>query len=225
MQEIIVGAITVGQSPRTDVVPEMQTLLPSHVKIMEAGALDGMTRTAIEAMPCDQDDYILVSRLNDGSSVRFAESQIIPKLQKKITFLENQGAAYNVFICTGEFNHKFETKVPLLFPEQILLANVKPLLYHGKLGVITPLPEQQEQCRKKWSSIAKNIELSSGSPYGDMSAIATAATELQDKELDLIVLDCIGYDQTMKRMVREITGKPVMIARSMIARVLAEILS
>ena len=222
--KIKVGAITVGQSPRVDVVPEMQELLPSHVEIVEAGALDGMTRQEIEALPISDDDYILVSRLADGTSVRFAESQILPKLQQKINMLEAMGAVYNVVICTGEFEHKFETAVPLLFPEKILVSNVKPLLYRGRLGVVTPLPEQMEQCRSKWSGIADDILTVSASPYGDISEIESAVTELRRKNLDLIVLDCIGYDTAMKTAVKKITGVPVMIARSMIARVLSEIL-
>ncbi|MGL6201490.1 MAG: AroM family protein [Lachnospiraceae bacterium] len=227
MEKIKIGAITVGQAPRVDVVPEMQELLPPHIEIVEAGALDGMTREEIESMPSSKEDYILVSRLMDGSSVRMAEAQIIPKLQEKIKMLEDMGAVYNLLLCTGEFLHQFETRVPLLFPERILIANVKPLLYRGRLGVITPLKEQQAQSRKKWSGIAQDITMVSASPYGDIKTLKAAAMELKEKEaaLDLIVLDCIGYDTEMKRAVREITGAPVMIARSMIARVIAEILS
>ena len=37
-----VGLITVGQSPRSDVVPDMAAILGGDVEILEAGALDGL---------------------------------------------------------------------------------------------------------------------------------------------------------------------------------------
>lgn len=225
MKKIKIGAITIGQSPRVDVVPEMQELLPHNAEIVEAGALDGMTRAEIESMPGSEDDYLLVSRLKDGSSVRMTEAQIIPKLQEKIKMLEDRGTVYNLLLCTGEFVHRLETRVPLLFPERILIANVEPLLYRGKLGVITPLKEQQDQSWKKWSQIAPEITMTSASPYDGNETLKAAARELKAAAPDLIVLDCIGYDTEMKKTVREIAGVPVMIARSMIARVLAEILA
>jgi hypothetical protein len=39
-----VGLITVGQAPRSDVVPDMAAILGRDVEIVEAGALDGLTR-------------------------------------------------------------------------------------------------------------------------------------------------------------------------------------
>ena len=38
-----IGMITIGQSPRIDIVPEMREVLGADVEILEAGALDGLT--------------------------------------------------------------------------------------------------------------------------------------------------------------------------------------
>ena len=43
--------------------------------------------------------------------------------------------------------------------------------------------------------------------------------------IDIIVMDCIGYNQDMKSKVSMGTGKPVVLARTMIARVLGEMLN
>jgi protein AroM len=37
-------------------------------------------------------------------------------------------------------------------------------------------------------------------------------------------MDCIGYTLAMKQAVKEITGVPVILARSVVARMLAELL-
>ena len=47
---------------------------------------------------------------------------------------------------------------------------------------------------------------------------------LKEMDVDLIVMDCIGYDMAMKKKVVEITTKPVVLARTIVARVVGEIL-
>ena len=49
MSKARIGMVTVGQAPRTDVVPDMATLLPD-VEIVQAGALDGLDRAAIATL-------------------------------------------------------------------------------------------------------------------------------------------------------------------------------
>ncbi|WP_255226527.1 AroM family protein [Lutispora saccharofermentans] len=44
-------------------------------------------------------------------------------------------------------------------------------------------------------------------------------------DIDVIMMDCIGYNQDMKSKVSMGTGKPVVLARTMIARVLGEMLN
>ena len=98
-----VGLITVGQSPRSDVVPDMAAILGGDVEIVEAGALDGLTRAEMEPLAPEGDDEILVTRLADGSSVFVGKSKMITRIEAKIAALEDRGVALNVLLCTGEF--------------------------------------------------------------------------------------------------------------------------
>ena len=100
---IKIGAITVGQSPRTDLTPEMLPILGDSISLIQMGGLDGLTRKEIEAFVPAADDHVLVSRLTDGSSVTFGESHILSRLQDCIGALENDGVSMIVFLCTGEF--------------------------------------------------------------------------------------------------------------------------
>ena len=43
MMEKRIGIITIGQSPRTAVVPEMAAFFGDGVEVLERGALDGLT--------------------------------------------------------------------------------------------------------------------------------------------------------------------------------------
>ena len=37
------GVITIGQSPRDDVIPEMVEFIGKDIEVLQAGALDGLT--------------------------------------------------------------------------------------------------------------------------------------------------------------------------------------
>ena len=68
-----IGAVTIGQSPRVDVTKDIMGIFGSSVELIQAGGLDGLTKEEIKAFAPEKDDYVLVSRLTDGSSVTFAD--------------------------------------------------------------------------------------------------------------------------------------------------------
>ena len=65
------GAITVGQSPRTDVTDDIMGIFQGKVEILERGALDGLTVEDIDKLAPDAGEYVLVSRMRDGSQGSF----------------------------------------------------------------------------------------------------------------------------------------------------------
>ena len=64
-----IGAVTIGQSPRTDVMADMKAILGEEVEVLEAGALDGISMEEIKQMEPAKGDYVLVSRLQNGWSI------------------------------------------------------------------------------------------------------------------------------------------------------------
>ena len=44
MRRKIIGAVTIGQAPRVDIMPELMEILGPGIEIKEAGALDGLLR-------------------------------------------------------------------------------------------------------------------------------------------------------------------------------------
>ena len=145
MVKMKVGAITIGQSPRADVVQELLPLMGEQVELIQAGALDGLTREDIQAFAPGPEDYTLISRLRDGSSVMFAERHILPQLQQCIDRLEEQGVNLILFLCTGDFPAVFHSKVPLIFPCKVLNGLVSALSNRGKIAVVVPTPQHVEQ--------------------------------------------------------------------------------
>ncbi|MEY8353134.1 AroM family protein [Lachnospiraceae bacterium 54-53] len=218
-----IGAITVGQSPRTDVTADIMHIFNSRTKILEKGGLDGLTREQIEEFRPEKGDYVLVSRLNDGTSVTFAERHIIPRLEQAIEELEEQGAAFIMMFCTGKFPDTLKAGVPLIYPCELLDRLVPLLTADSSVLVVTPSPLQIAQSEEKWSKIVKTVRVVSASPYGEWKELEETARRIGDTEADLIILDCIGYSQEMKKLFAAETGKPVILPRTLLARLVSEL--
>ena len=167
---------------------------------------------------------MLVSRLNDGSSVTFAERYILPRLQEAIDRMEEDGCRLIMVFCTGSFPETLSAKnIPLIYPCEILDRLVPLMSKKSNIICMTPSPLQLEQTENKWKNYVKQVKSIAASPYGDWESLEKAADEAKEMDADLIVLDCIGYTQKMKDMFAEKTGKMVVLPRTLLARVVSEL--
>lgn len=217
------GAITVGQSPRADVTDDIMGIFNGKLELIERGALDGLTLAEVALLKPEEGDYVLVSRMRDGTQVFFAEEKILPRIQECIHQLEQEGVQMILFFCTGEFAYPFESCVPCVYPGKLITSLVPALCGDEPLIVITPLPEQVEQTRNKWRKIVPDVTAVAASPYGDMAAIEKAGEVIRTMTGSLVIMDCIGYSQAMKKIVARKTGKKVILSRTMAARVISEL--
>jgi len=217
------GSITIGQAPREDVMVDLLPILGDGFEVCQAGALDGLTAEEIEAFRPEEGDHVLISKLRDGSSVVFAERHILPRLQRCIHDLEAEGVEAILFLCTGQFP-EFQHSVPLVFPCEVLNGVVPALANRSRIAAITPKPEQREQCEQKWKGSVSSVQVAVASPYGDPEELDRAAQEVSAMDVDLVVLDCIGYTRAMKEQVRRVSGKRVILSRTLAARAVLELL-
>lgn len=220
-----IGAITVGQSPRTDLMPDMEKILMDSIEVIQMGGLDGLSREEIETFtPNRPEDHVLVSRLCDGTSVTFGESHVLPRMQKCIYELEAQGVSLILFLCTGEFPDNFDSRVPLIFPNSILNAVVPAAMPGCRLAVFTPSPDQTEQVTAKWLRAgADTVAVLPVSPYNGLEPVLEAASQIRGDDIDMIVMDCIGYTVEMKEKIYAMIGKPVVLPRTLVARMINEL--
>ena len=79
-----IGVITIGQSPKTDILPDMMMILGKDYEIAEAGALDDYTLEEIQKLECDADEKLLVTRMRDGTEVKIPDEFVEPLIQKRI---------------------------------------------------------------------------------------------------------------------------------------------
>jgi protein AroM len=218
-----IGAITIGQSPRVDVVPEMTEVLGPSVEVVEGGALDGLSAAEVAALAPRDGDYVLVTRMRDGSSVKLAEHQILPRMQDQVDRLVGEGVEAVALLCTGEFP-AFRSPRLMLEPQRLLHHFVAGVAGGRRLGVVVPIPEQIGQGTRRWEGVTDAVRVEAGSPYADIAELERAVGALREWRPDLVVLDCMGFDGAMKARAAAIAGVPVILPRTVLARTLAELL-
>jgi protein AroM len=220
-----VGLITVGQAPRSDVVPDMAAMLGADVDILEAGALDGLSRERIATLAPEGDDEILVTRLADATSVFVGKSHVIPLVEARIAALEDRGAELNVLLCTGAFP-KLRARKPMLEPQQLLLGLLRAMTFPGKLGVLTPSERHVPQTAERWRKSGFDPVVAPLSPYEeeDAAAVRRASETLRAGGAGIVVMDCIGFKRKTRDEVAHLTGAPTLVANLLVARVAAELL-
>ena len=224
MDVMRVGMVTIGQSPRIDLVPEIKKLIPIGIEVIEKGALDGLSLKEVEKFEPDEDDVCFVTRMRDGTEVTIGRSHILPRLQERIYELDQEGVEVIALLCSGE-QPRFQSESPLIRPVELQAGVLSSISIKNKLGVMVPLERQIGSCIETFQRLGFRTVAVAASPYKhDEKGIVEAAEELTG-QIDLIFMNCMGYTLEMKRKVKEITGKPVILVRSLLARMLGELLS
>lgn len=220
---IRIGFLTIGQSPRVDVTRDFVGALGGKVEIVERGALDGMSREDVEEKLRPEPNHtIYTSRMRDGSQVIMSKEKIIPMLQEKISELEKL-VDMIVILCSGEFP-EFTCKKPIVYPEKLLKSYAEGVKVEGRVGVLIPLPEQVSYAEEKWSTYYKDLIVKPISPYSSLEREFYKVGEvLSRSNVEMTIMDCIGYTLKHKMIVREVTGKPVISTRGVVLRALEEI--
>ncbi len=216
-----VGFLTIGQSPRTDIFKDIEPILRREgVDFIECGALDNLSRSQIDSLrPESEKDYILVTKLLDGTEVKVSRSKIVKRIQECIYKLENQVEAIGLF-CTGEFP-EFKSKKLLVEPSILLKKVVEALSTNISITLLIPSAEQEKEMRDKWNEIAVTNVIPI-SPY------TSTPKEFEEKLSEvnagqLVIMDCFGYTIEMKKITRRLLKRPVILPRTLLASVMREI--
>ncbi len=217
-----IGMLTIGQAPRGDILPPLMEILGDGFEIVEAGALDDVTSEEIDQIEFEPDDYLLVSRMRDGTEVMITKRFILPRLQEKLRRLEEQGVGLTVIMCTGRFP-KFESKGLVVTPQEILKGILEATLKRGRLGVVYPAEEQMHMAETTFGREGVEVYADFLSPYKGESDVEALADRLADQDLDLILLNCFGFSSNVKATVAERTSRPVILSNTLVARVLKEL--
>jgi protein AroM len=221
----VLAALTIGQAPRTDIMGDIAALLPPHVEVREYGALDDLTLEQIEAaVTFEEGDEVLVSRMRDGRQAHLTQRFVNPLVQAKIKQAEAEGADAVALFCTGVFP-PLEHERLFLEPQPLLHAVVRALAGGRRVGVLVPMPDQVEQAYEFWGASGVDVFVASASPYLDFAEVERAGLQFAGRDLAFLVCDCMGFSAAMRQALQRTSGLPVVLPRTLAARVLCELLA
>jgi protein AroM len=219
-----IGIITIGQSPRSDVVPEMTAFFGEGVEVLERGALDGLNLEQVRAYEPDAGMTHLCTCMRDGSEVVVAKEKLLPKIQEAIDDLNREPVSLILLLCVGEFP-QFRSARLVVEPQKIVDHCIAGLIGAShRLGIVIPIAEQEDWVRETFSMLTPSITVTVASPYGGQNEVPAAAAVLKEAACDLIVMYCMGFNRQLTRPIREITAKPVIVSSTIVARTIAELL-
>jgi len=212
--------LTIGQTPRSDLVPELVSWLPPSTAVREVGVLDGLSGDAVAAHFPGASEPRLVTRMADGSQVVVRKAWMAARLQEVLDALGPDPRVLTVLLCTGEFP---DLRGPGFF------LDAQHLVDHGvaatcggvsRIGLLLPLEEQADDFH--WSpGPGQELRVTHASPYAE-DRFAAAGAELA--QCDVVVMHCMGYTEPQRRQVAEASGRPVLLARRIVASAVAQLL-
>lgn len=223
-----IGFATIAEAPRDDVVPWIRQILPPDINIVERGNLNGLTPSEIQALGPDDGEVGIVARLKSGGETLLSHKKIFPRMQRIVDELVNDdGADLVVVLCGADWSDIKSSKL-VVNPGRVFPGVVSALAHGRRLGIIKPSAGQVEKERERYQTLGIDAVVTSASPYGGPARLdlaRQAAEMLRDAECDLIWMTCIGMDVAMRDVVAEITGKPIILARSILGRVIGELVT
>ena len=212
--------VTIGQSPRDDLVPEMRSWIGEGLDIVERGLLDGMTRKQIESGKARGRQSRLVTRVRDGSEIVLGKPWVRDRLRELLMELEAEPFRFVVLLCTGRFPG-LRSRQLLLEAQAIVDQGAAAICREaGSVGILVPLPEQRKEVRYS-PGPGQRLMVTYASPYRP-GRLEQAAKELSGAEI--VLMDCMGYSEAMRRVVAEVTRRPVLLARRLVASAVAQLI-
>ena len=96
-----VASLTLGQTPRSDLMSDILDRMPILVEVQEFGALDGLTDRDIEALAPRADESSLVTRLRDGRDVIVSRQRVAERLEVICRSIDSRQFDLLIVLPTG----------------------------------------------------------------------------------------------------------------------------
>jgi protein AroM len=200
-----IGAVTIGRTPRPDLLAPLLDRAGTNADVIETGALDGLTSEMLAGLgaPRDRpqpDAYPLTTRLRGGSSITVDEAVLEPLVQHAIDRVEDAGVEATLLLCAGGFAN-VTARGQLVRPFD---AAIDRLRADGarRLAVVVPYAGQVEPSRKKWADAGFEPTVLVGEPEAVAGRVDAASA-------DAIVLDYVGHPAELVDAARSRAAVPL----------------
>jgi protein AroM len=197
--------ITIGETPRDDVIPELLNLMgKTDLPYREIGLIDGVDPSIYKPL---NDDDVLVSRKRDGSVAYISHRWVVEELSQ----IECEGLC--VLLCTGEFESE-----RFILPYKVIDSFFSAMPKLDRVTVVVPELQQYASAVKRWSKVGSRTNCVAFSPYRSSELNVDLSQE------QLVYLDCMGFGLKHEEFFRTKTYGIVLSARRILANYLRNFL-
>lgn len=208
-----VACLTLGQTPRDDVVPDILSHLSLPLDVQEFGALDGLSERDIEALAPRATESSLVTRLRDGRDVVLSRPRMAQRLAHICRDIDPARFDLLIVLSTGMFR-EFESACPTVNAQRAMDAAIAAVGAAGQtVGIVYPLSRQVEE-NASWSVPGCSLRYTHAAS-GSAADLLRAADALRG--CDLLVLNSVGYVEADRLALVQRTGRPVILARRVVS--------
>jgi protein AroM len=216
------GLLTLGQTPREDVTPTLQSILGKSVQIIERGGLDGLSESGLMEMMAQEGEAQLETRLRSGAAIALSKGAVLPRLIKAGHDLARECDAV-LLLCSGEFPALAEACPTLIQPIHILRGAILAAARNRLMGLIGP-ESDLEEAPAQWAPYAPRVICAAASPYESIETIVAAGKSLIARGAELVFMDDMGFNEKHRTAVLRAVNRPVVCATTLTARALCELL-
>ena len=198
-----IGIITMGHSPRPDLIAQFKINKNEH-SIVEKGALDDLKREEITA----NGSIPVITRLNDGKPIEVDKEFLDKMVQKAVLTLEKENVESILVLCSTPFN-SLKSKVPLFLPSKIIPALIASISnMPKKMDLVCPVKGQEKILKEKWEKKGFTPYVVVLPPWSPDN-LAEITPILKSSPGEWVVLDCMGFTSMDAKKLSNKIGKMV----------------
>jgi len=217
----IVAFVTLGQSPRVDLVPEILDSIQIPIKAIEYGLLDGLDHEFIASLSPEPGEPAFLTHLRDGREVELATGWAHRRFREIYEKIRQDDADLVVLMsttCGQDFRPDGATILSDNVVDRVINLMTSADL---KLGVVVPTKSllfRLDALGGPWAPTA----IVRAAKHGDLEALSLAIEDMS--ECDVIVLHSMGYSDKDRAFVQRRSKKPTIINRRIIANAIRDAL-
>jgi len=204
--------ITLGRSPRNDIMPEMLSLLDLEIDVIQVGVLDKLSQDEIDGLLAQEGEDSLSTYLSENIRVVLSKSGVRKRVEAILSAIAPNSCELVVLLSTGLLRD-FQCPCPMMNAQRAVETAIVSLSSHNQtIGLIHPLQRQVDEI--DIPVLNKYNVSASHALEGDRDSLARAVMEVADS--DVIVLHSVSYTEADRDIVAQTSRKPVLLARRII---------
>ncbi|WP_323989431.1 AroM family protein [Nguyenibacter sp. L1] len=213
-----VAFVTIGQSPRDDVVPSILDLARTPIRATQFGVLDNLDEAALAVMAPGLDAPKLVSRLRSGHEIYLDKVRTTLCLLDMLEAIDRQGFDLIVLLCTCHIPElrALNLRTPFIEPQRLMDVSAVGLLT-GLCRVALIFPTRQAVTHRSYEGVDTVTSWLSPYTYAQEDPGWTERLDAVLIGVDLIVMHCVGFSEEIRVILQHRYKCPVLIPLRVIA--------